>query len=431
MRLGFVSLPLAGHLNPMTALARKMQSRGHEIRFIGFPDSQTAIRAAHLQFVPFCEREFPLGSVSKRMSPVATLKGVDVLRHTLREVSPAMTEAALRNLPAAMAGGGGVDGLVLDVTLRYLELAAMRHEVPYVHIWNVLHLDTTGATPPFIYPWAYDPSPEGVARNRDGLRRFGELFGPALEVGKRYAATAGLKIDWDEPFGTLSKLGLISQTPREFDFPDTNWPKQFCYAGPFHDDEGREPQKFPWERLDGRPLIYASLGTLVNGLEFIYRAILDTAAALPDTQMVLSVGHNVNVHRLDPIPANVVAVRSAPQIELLKRAALCITHAGLNTTLESLACGVPMVAIPIGYDQPGVAMRIQYHGAGETLQVPEVNRHTVKQLTVRVLYGRKYHEQARYFENAIARIRGLDVAADALEAAFATVIDQDTVRVRA
>jgi zeaxanthin glucosyltransferase len=49
---------------------------------------------------------------------------------------------------------------------------------------------------------------------------------------------------------------------------------------------------------------------------------------------------------LGPIPANTIVVRSAPQIDLLKRAALCITHAGLNTTLESLAHGVPMVAIP-------------------------------------------------------------------------------------
>ena len=75
-------------------------------------------------------------------------------------------------------------------------------------------------------------------------------------------------------------------------------------------------------------------------------------------------------------------------------------------------------------------MRIQYHGAGETLQIPEVNRHTVKQLAMRVLYGAKYHERARYFANAIARTRGLDVAADAVEAAFATVIDEDMARVR-
>jgi zeaxanthin glucosyltransferase len=49
---------------------------------------------------------------------------------------------------------------------------------------------------------------------------------------------------------------------------------------------------------------------------------------------------------IGPIPASAIVVSKAPQIELLKRAELCITHAGINTTLESLALGVPMVAIP-------------------------------------------------------------------------------------
>jgi hypothetical protein len=51
-------------------------------------------------------------------------------------------------------------------------------------------------------------------------------------------------------------------------------------------------------------------------------------------------------------------VSYAPQIEILKRSSLCITHAGLNTVLESLSSGVPMVALPITNDQPGVAARI-------------------------------------------------------------------------
>ena len=38
MKIGFLSLPLTGHLNPMTALARELQSRGHEVVFIGVPD---------------------------------------------------------------------------------------------------------------------------------------------------------------------------------------------------------------------------------------------------------------------------------------------------------------------------------------------------------------------------------------------------------
>jgi zeaxanthin glucosyltransferase len=89
---------------------------------------------------------------------------------------------------------------------------------------------------------------------------------------------------------------------------------------------------------------------------------------------VLSVGNNLRIEDLGPIPSNAIVVSKAPQIELLKRAALCITHAGINTALESLAQGVPMVAIPIGFDQPGVAARIAYHGAGEFVEVGDLTR---------------------------------------------------------
>jgi zeaxanthin glucosyltransferase len=99
----------------------------------------------------------------------------------------------------------------------------------------------------------------------------------------------------------------------------------------------------------------ASLGTVVNGLEYVYRTILDAVRTVPGIQLVLSVGNNVDIDDLGPIPSNALVVSSAPQVELLKRAVLCITHAGLNTALEALAQGVPIVAIPIGYDQPGVA----------------------------------------------------------------------------
>lgn len=60
-----------------------------------------------------------------------------------------------------------------------------------------------------------------------------------------------------------------------------------------------------------------------------------------------------------------IVVEFAPQLELLKCAALCITHAGLNTALECLSNGLPMVAIPITNDQPGVAARSEWMGTGE------------------------------------------------------------------
>ena len=70
MKIGFLSLPLTGHLNPMTALARKLQSRGHEVVFIGVPDIEPVVHPADLDFVSFCESEYPPGSIAKRWGGV-------------------------------------------------------------------------------------------------------------------------------------------------------------------------------------------------------------------------------------------------------------------------------------------------------------------------------------------------------------------------
>jgi MGT family glycosyltransferase len=160
------------------------------------------------------------------------------------------------------------------------------------------------------------------------------------------------------------------------------------------------------------------MGTLVNGLAKVYQILLRAVGQLPGIQVVLSVGENVTPESLGTIPSNVIVVRRAPQIELLKRAALCITHAGLNTALESLAEGVPMVAIPIGYDQPGVAARIAHHGVGEFVDIEDLTVERVRGLIEQVMNSSEYREKARWFQKVIAQTRGLDLAAEAMERAF-------------
>jgi MGT family glycosyltransferase len=182
--------------------------------------------------------------------------------------------------------------------------------------------------------------------------------------------------------------------------------------------EGREPVAFPWEKLSGKPLVYASMGTLLNGLEHVYKAILQATAHLSGIQAVLAVGKNVELSDLGTIPSNAIVVRTAPQIELLQRAALCITHAGLNTALESLGQGVPMVAIPVGYDQPGVAARVAHHRVGEFLEIDELTVDRVQELIQRVMSDPRYREKARWFQKVIAQTHGLDLAAAAIEVAF-------------
>jgi len=309
---------------------------------------------------------------------------------------------------------------VIDTIHAFLELVPMSMGMPYAHVWNVLPTDLSGATPPCFFSWPHGSSAEALARNRDGAKATGEIFAPLAPLAMAYAEKHGLRIDWSDPDARMSKLAVVAQTPKEFDFPGIPWPSQFHYTGPFHDGDGRESIAFPWGRLTGRPLVYASMGTLVNGREHVYRTLLQALGGLPDVQAVLSVGRNVRADDVGAVPPNAIIVDRAPQIPLLKHAAVCITHAGLNTTLESLAQGVPMVAIPIGYDQPGVAARIAHHGVGEFLELDGLSVENVQRSIQQVLDNPAYRERARWFQGVIARARGLDVAADVIEQGFRT-----------
>lgn len=403
MKVGFVSLPFTGHLNSMSALARKLRARGHEVVFIGIPDIGPAIRAADLTFIPYCENEFPAGSLDQYLAPISKLQGLEAVQYTNSHLTPALAKAAFEHL-SQLIKDIGVEALVIDTLHRFLELIPMSLNIPCVHIWNTLHIDGTGVTPACVYNWPHQDTPEALARNLEGLKKLSSIALPSLEIAKAYAQKAGLQIDWTNPATATPRLAVITQTPKEFDFPGIPWPPQFHYAGPFHDGEGRPSVPFAWEKLNGKPLIYASLGTLVNGLDHVYNIILGAVEKFSEAQLVLSVGTNIDVDRLEPMRVDTIIVRSAPQIELLERAALCITHAGLNTTLESLTRGVPMVAIPIAYDQPGIAARIAYHGAGG-VELANLSVDTLLELIRKVLASRSYAERACHFKEVIANTR--------------------------
>jgi zeaxanthin glucosyltransferase len=417
MKIGFLSLPLTGHLNPMTALARKLKSRGHEVVFIGVPDIEPVVRAAGLDFVPFGENEYPPGSIAKRWGGVAKLHGLDVVRYSIRELTPGLIKAAFEHLPGTIAEAD-VNALILDTAYRFVEVVPMHLRLPYVQIWNILHFDSSGSTPVALYSWPHETTPEALARNVEGLQIFREYREALMPIAQSYAERNGLEIDWSNPAATVSKLAVITQTPKEFDFPIPHLPPQFHYAGPFHDNGGREPISFPWEKLTEKPLIYASMGTLVNGRNNVYDTILEAVGQFPEMQVVLAVGRNLSLSDLGPIPSNTIVVPVAPQIELLRRATLCITHAGLNTALEALAQGVPMVAIPIGYDQPGVAARIAYHGVGEFVEIGNLTARHLSELIAKVKANPNYRDKARWFQKVLGETRGLDVAADIVERVF-------------
>jgi zeaxanthin glucosyltransferase len=100
---------------------------------------------------------------------------------------------------------------------------------------------------------------------------------------------------------------------------------------------------------------------------------------------------------------------------LLKQTSVCITHAGLNTVLESLAQGVPQVAIPVTFEQPGVAARIVHHQTGVITSLNKLTADHLSELLDEVLTDSIYRDNAAELQKAIAKVNGLSVAADLIE----------------
>jgi MGT family glycosyltransferase len=285
--------------------------------------------------------------------------------------------------------------------------------LPFVSIAFFPPLVKDDRIPPFCFGWSGGQDWFSRLRNRMGMRLLSKVATPIYTVVNRQRRAWGLQ-PLNHATEALSPLAKITQLPQALEFATSDKPPNLHYTGPFVDNQQRPHLDFPWHRFDGRPLVYASLGTLQNGSEAVFKAIAEACAGL-NVQLVLSLGGGLDPVRLGTLAGNPIVVRYAPQLQLLKRAAAVITHAGLNTVLESLAEGVPLVAIPMGNDQPGVAARVAAQGAGIVIPRRQMNVQRLRSAVRSVLDDPKYRAAACNLQTAMQQIDGLERAADIIE----------------
>jgi MGT family glycosyltransferase len=400
----------------MFCLCRELAARGHRMVFAMIPDAELPVREAGFEFVPFGAAAFPSGRLPEVHAELGRRAGLAALRYTLDFMGEAAV-VAMREAPAAFARVQP-DLLLVDQAAPGGNAVAEQLQLPWVSLAHALLFNMEPGVPPLAFGWTYSNSGWGRLRNACGRWMLDRLIARLARQLAAERRRLGLPPVPDIN-ASFSPYAQISQQVAEFEFPRKELPAHFHFAGPFHDVKVRAAAPFPFDRLDGRPLVYASLGTLQNRLHGYFHAIAAACASLP-FQLVLSLGGSAEPESLGPLPGDPLVVRFAPQLELIPRAALVITHAGLNTTLESLAHGVPLVAIPITNDQPAVAARIAWTGTGRVVPPRQLNPRRLQHAIQQVLHdpGCRFH--ARRLQAAIARSGRVRYAADVIERVLQT-----------
>ncbi|MFM2159207.1 MAG: hypothetical protein RLZZ124_1681 [Cyanobacteriota bacterium] len=415
LRIGIVAPAAIGHLNPMAALALELVRRGHTVVVFTVADGVRRLRGLPFELVALGATSFPAGSVDDAYRTLGRLSGLAGLRFTvdyLRD-EQAMLHA---ELPEACTAAG-IELLLVDQVTPAGATVAERLGLPFVTVANALPVNREAAVPPYFTGWLPGPGIWTRWRNQLGNALLDRWTAPIWTDLLHQRSRWGLP-PLQRREQLHSPLLQLSQLPRGFDFPRRRLAGVFEYVGPLADPSGREPllreaPAFPWERIDGRPLIYASLGTLQNGRPELFARIAAACAPL-EAQLVISIGQpgaTPPVLAGDPL-----VVAYAPQQQLIERAALVITHAGLNTTLTALACGVPLLAIPITNEQPGIAARLRYCGAGRVLPLRRAGERRLRAQVSRLLEDGGCRARARRLQAEIIAAGGVRRAVDLIEA---------------
>lgn len=413
---GLLCPAASGHLYPMTTLGHALLQRGHRVTLVGIADAEARARAAGLEFVPIGQDDYPVGSTKELFARLGELSGPAAFRATIQYFQRS-TAMVLREAPAAMVSQG-VDALLIDQTAFGGTTVAHTLDLPFVTVSCALLLNPEPAAPPVNTGWRYHPAAWARLRNRLGHRLLARLVRPITEVVADHRRRHNLP-ELTDSSQAWSPLAQICQQPAAFEYPRRQLPAWFHFTGPLTDPASRGAEAFPWDRLSDQPLIYASLGTIQNQHLGLFSRLAEACRHL-DAQLVIALGGGSTPDALPPLPGDPLVVSFAPQLELLTRAALTITHAGLNTVLESLACGVPMVAIPIANDQPGVAARVAWSGSGAVVPLKRASVPRLRAAIDRVWNDSAYRDNAQRLQWAIAAAGGVARAADIVEQAIAT-----------
>jgi MGT family glycosyltransferase len=352
----YFNLPASGHINPSIPIVTELLRRGEQVIYYSAEESRSHIAPTGAEFRVY-DVPIDMTEPDRNVSQGKFMDNALWFSRLGEQLLPSLIEVLKREKP---------DAIVHDSLASWAKLAARAVNMPSI-----------GAMSTFVLTRGNMPSlaPRAIL----------DLGGAMIRVLPMYNQLAGRvrKHYQVKPLGLLDALMATGDltlvfTSRDFQPNSASLDDTYRFVGPQIRDV--TPSDFPFDQLTGKPLIYISLGTINNNNANFYRQCF---AAFADHvgQFVLSAGNRVDIASLGTPPANFKVFPFVPQVELLPKVDLFITHGGMNSVHEGLYHGVPLVVLPQQAEQALVAAQVVRMGAGVALATkPPFGKVTVEQL---------------------------------------------------
>lgn len=346
--LVIAGMPAAGHVNPTLPVVAELTRRGVDVTYAADAEFADRITGAGARFVPY-----PVDVLTSRDIAAATASGssVAVVARILRAttaLAPFLVDLLRAGPPAA---------LLHDSNALWGRIAARTVGLPTISFMTTFFVGTAAMRALSLREslTVAGPSlrdlPAAVRGRRAVLRRFGAGLVPRSPMLPMR--------------GDLTVFGV----PAELQPPDPRVDDSCHFVGTTTDPAiptaPIDPDLAAHLSGDG-PVVLVSLGTLHSAGPAFFRACRDALADHP-ARVVLATG-GTDPAALGPLPANTVARRSVPQLAVLRRASVFVTHGGMNSALEGIDAGVPLVVVPQQVEQFLIGQALAERGAAVVLR---------------------------------------------------------------
>jgi len=437
-KIAFVVCPYLGSMISSMKLADELRKKGNTVFYVGIEDSEDYIKSHGFKFHCVFREYFPRGYISEWKKFSSLPLGIEYIR-IMRKMGKTLARF-INDLIKGESGCGFIstmknvepDIMVLsssELEMEWIAIMAYSLGIPCVYFSDMLIPCEICGFPPLssdlipsrslwrkfrIYiAWRYYNFIEIVLHILSILVRGVYLGNFSKRLSRKFECPwHAVNNKYDGRHSV--RLPELVSFPLDFDFPGANLPGRY-YIGTSIYLKRNKPE-FPWDKLTSdRPLIYCALGSILpsgspNKISYILRTFIQSANVKNDWQWVISTGEAARVDGISEIPDNVIVVKNAPQIDILRRANMMVTHGGANTIKECMYIGVPMILLtsivePLALIEiPAYTARVVYHGLGMAIDIKKLNT-TCLCRTINILYRDPYiQSQVRIMQNKIKRL---------------------------